>query len=180
MPKYGFICVLMALLGSQGIVVKIQPPSFFCTVDYNLGYMLMVSTGYSCYIYPRKMYRVFLQEIICQKTQRQVSLLNSNRKTFITRACHQIQVFWKLTSALKLFLSCSAASKASERSFFSCKKKIVFPYRNEFKVNMYVHRPYAKMAAVNFCHREEVHVFVNRNKLLHCKDQVKRNHCMKF
>ena len=40
------------------------------------------------------------------------------------------------------------------------------------------YRPYAKMAAVNFCHREEV--FVNRNKLLHCKDQVKRNHYMKF
>ena len=39
-------------------------------------------------------------------------------------------------------------------------------------------RPYAKMAAVNFCHREEL--FVNRNILLHCKDQVKRNHCMKF
>ena len=40
------------------------------------------------------------------------------------------------------------------------------------------YRPYAKMAAVNFCHREEL--FVNRNKLLHCEDQVKRNHCMKF
>ena len=38
--------------------------------------------------------------------------------------------------------------------------------------------PYAKMAAVNFCHREEL--FVNRNILLHCKDLVKRNHCMKF
>ena len=35
-----------------------------------------------------------------------------------------------------------------------------------------------KMATVNFCHREEL--FVNRNILLHCKDQVKRNHCMKF
>ena len=40
------------------------------------------------------------------------------------------------------------------------------------------YRPYAKMAAVNICHREEV--FVDRNKLLHCKDQVKRNDCMKF
>ena len=41
-----------------------------------------------------------------------------------------------------------------------------------------VYRPYAKMAAVNFCHREEL--FVNRNISLHCKDQVKRIHCMKF
>ena len=39
-------------------------------------------------------------------------------------------------------------------------------------------RPYAKMAAVNFCHREEL--FVHINILLHCKDQVKRNHCMNF
>ena len=39
-------------------------------------------------------------------------------------------------------------------------------------------RPYAKMAAVNFCHREEL--FVHINILLHCKDQVKRNHCIKF
>ena len=41
-----------------------------------------------------------------------------------------------------------------------------------------MHGPYPKMAAVNFCHREEL--FVNRNILLHCKDEVKRNHCMKF
>ena len=28
-PKYGFLCVLMALLGSQGIVVKCTTPIFF-------------------------------------------------------------------------------------------------------------------------------------------------------
>ena len=58
---------------------------------------------------------------------------------------------------------------------------LIFSYVRDFDVGiveLLVNRPYAKMTAVNFCHREEV--FVNRNKLLHCKDQIKRNHCMKF
>ena len=41
-PKYGFLCVLMALLSSQGIVVKCTAAIFFRTVDWFISDTLLV------------------------------------------------------------------------------------------------------------------------------------------